>query len=147
MRRFSSDRNSSRLVRRRLFNRNSRAGVAATEAALCLPLIVILTFASIEACDAIFLSHSLHVAGYETIRVAVQPKSKNADADAMASTALADHNVVDATVTYEPSDISAVDRGQPITVTISAPVESNTILPSWFFTNHTLSAQVTMVKE
>lgn len=134
-----------RLVANR--KRRRRKGVAAAEAAICLPLLVILTFASIEACDAIYLSHSLNVASYETIRVAVKPKSENADADAMSSSTLADQHVNDATVTYDPPDISNVDRGQPITISISAPVASNSILPSWFFAGRTLGARVTMVKE
>jgi hypothetical protein len=141
----SSRRSGLRLVTS--LKRRRRKGVAAAEAAICLPLLVILTFASIEACDAIFLSHSLNVACYETIRVAVKPKSENTDADAMASNTLADQHVNNATVTYDPPDISNVDRGQPITISISAPVASNSILPSWFFTGRTLGARVTMVKE
>ena len=136
-----------RLARRHPAIAGRRKGVAATEAALCLPLLIVLTFASIEACDAIFLTHSLNVAAYETIRVAVQPKSTNLDSNALASSTLADQHVHDATVTYDPPDIGDVNRGQPITITISAPVDSNSVLPSWFFTGRTLSARITMVKE
>lgn len=142
-------RRSARLrsVRKRLLATRQRTGAAATEAALCLPLLVILTLASIEACDAIFLTQSLNVASYETIRVAVNPKATNADVDSAANAILTDHGVVDATVAYDPDDVSTVARGDHITVTISAPVDSNSILPSWFFGGRTLSASVTMVKE
>jgi Flp pilus assembly protein TadG len=49
-----------------------RRGVAAAEFAVCLPVLVLVVFASIEACSMIFLKESLTVAAYEGSRVALQ---------------------------------------------------------------------------
>ncbi|MGD9632583.1 MAG: TadE/TadG family type IV pilus assembly protein, partial [Pirellulales bacterium] len=48
--------------------RFDRRGAAAAELALCLPLIVFLLLASLEACSMIFLDHSLTIASYEGVR-------------------------------------------------------------------------------
>jgi hypothetical protein len=40
-----------------------------------------------------------------------------------------------------------VERGLPISITVSAPSDSNNILPPWFYGGKTLSHRMTMVKE
>ena len=49
----------------------TRRAAAAAELAICLPLIVMLVMASIEACTMIFLDHGLTIASYEGVRVAI----------------------------------------------------------------------------
>ena len=45
-------------------NRRGRRGVAAAELAVCLPIVVLMVIATIEACSALFLKQSLTVAAY-----------------------------------------------------------------------------------
>ena len=60
--------------------RSNRRGIAAVELAVCLPVIVLLVFGSIEASSFIFLKQSLNVSAYEGIREAIRVGSNNAAA-------------------------------------------------------------------
>jgi Flp pilus assembly protein TadG len=124
-----------------------RRGAAAAELAICLPLIVSLLLASIEACSMIFLDHSLTIASYEGVRVAINYDGTTASATARCNQIITQREVAGSTVTMNPSNVANVPKGEPITVTISAPCSSNMIIPPWFFGGRTLTASTTMVKE
>ena len=130
---------------RRLLTR--RSGTATVEAAVCLPVVILLIFASIECCTMIFLEESLYVAGYEGIRAAVQPDGKNADVLERCNAILATRDVTDATITLVPPDIEAVARGDVIALTVAAPCDANSMMPGWFFGGRVLDNTVVMVKE
>lgn len=133
-----------RIDRRR--NRVRRAAAAA-ELAICLPLIVFLMLASIEACTMIFLDHSLSIAAYEGARVAVNYDAKNADVTARCNQIITQRSVHDASISINPSNVANVPRGQPIRITVSAPCDANALIPPWFYGSRTLTASITMVKE
>lgn len=125
----------------------SRRAAAAAELAICLPLIVMLVLASIEACTMIFLDHGLTIASYEGVRVAINFDGTNAAARARANEIISQREIRGSTVTISPGDVSTVPRGQPVAVTVSAPCNSNAIIPPWFYGGRTLSVKTTMVKE
>src|SRR5262245_11435218 len=54
-------------------------GVAAAELAVCLPIVVLLVLATIEACSALFLKQSLTVAAYEGVRTAIEEGATSAN--------------------------------------------------------------------
>ena len=125
----------------------ARTAAAAAELAICLPLIVFLLLASLEACSMIFLDHSLTIASYEGVRVAINYDSNNTDVVARCNQIITDRGVEDATVSINPADVSAIDRGNRITITVAAPCNPNALLPLWFYEGRTLSCSTTMVKE
>ena len=131
--------------RRRRFG--ARPAAAAAELAICLPLIVSLVLASIEACTMIFLDHGLTITSYEGVRVAINYDSTNAGVLARCNQIISQRSIADATVTINPTDVANVPRGQAIEVTVSAPCDPNMIIPPWFFGGRTLTASTTMVKE
>jgi hypothetical protein len=120
---------------------------AAAELAICLPLIVMLLLASIEACEMIFLDHSLTIASYEGVRVAINFDGTNDAVLARCNQIIGDRGVAGATVSISPDDVANVARGQAVAITVSAPCDENTILPPWFYVGKTLSCKTTMVKE
>jgi TadE-like protein len=132
-------------VHRRRFA--ARQAAAAAELAICLPLIVFLLLASLEACSMIFLDHSLTIASYEGIRVAINYDGKNADVLARCNEILTDRGVEDSSIGISPANVANVDRGDRITVTVSAPCDANALLPPWFYGGKTLTCSTTMVKE
>jgi hypothetical protein len=125
----------------------ARRAVAAAELAICLPVLVLCIMASIEACSMIFLDHSLSITSYEGVRVAINYDATNASVLDRCEEILDQRRVQDADIRFNPADVSQVERGVPIAVTISAPCEPNMIIPPWFFAGRTLSATTTMVKE
>jgi len=134
----------SRLDRRRS---RLRRAAAAAELAICLPLIVMLMLASIETCSMIFLRHSLTISAYEGARVAIDYDGTTANAMARCNEILAARAVSDASISIVPTTVQNVPRGQSIAITVSAPCDSNNIIPPWYYGGKTLSATMTMVKE
>jgi hypothetical protein len=125
----------------------ARQAAAAAELAICLPLIVSLVLASIEACTMIFLDHGLTITSYEGVRVAINYDATNAGVYARCNEIIGQRSIADATVSINPANVANVPRGQAIAVTVSAPCDPNMIIPPWFFGGRTLTASTTMVKE
>ena len=128
-------------------NRGSRRAVAASELAVCLPILVLLVLAMIESCTMIFLKQALTVAAYEGIRTSIEPNATTANVEAACKAVLTDRRVNDAKITINPTNFSAIARGQYITVTVSAPAGKNSVIPGTFFSGRTLAGSATMMKE
>ena len=128
-------------------SRRRRRGVAATELAVCLPIVVLLVLGTIEACSMIFLKQSLSVAAYEGARTAIIPGMKQADVETACKQILLDRNVVGATVTVKPTNIDALNPGDFVDVTVSAPCNLNSVVPNKFYKGRTLSATASMMIE
>jgi hypothetical protein len=133
--------------RRFIRHRATRRAAAVAELAICLPLLVLLVFASLEACSMIFLEHGLSIASYEGVRAGISYDSTNADVMTRCNEIIDQRSIEDANVATNPANVANVPRGQAITVTVSAPCDANMIVPPWFFGGKTLTARTTMVKE
>ena len=124
-----------------------RRGAACVELAICLPIMVALVLGAIETCTMIHTQQALHVGAYEAARVAIQPDRTSADAILAANNVLASQGVNSATVVLSPADVSTLNPGRRITVTVTANIDANRISPTFFFTRTNLRAVCVMVKE
>ncbi|TWU04672.1 TadE/TadG family type IV pilus assembly protein [Stieleria varia] len=142
------DKSSHPFSRRTSRRRGShRRGVAAVEFAVCLPVIVLLVFGSIEASSFIFLKQSLSVAAYEGVREAVREKATDATALERAENVLTSRDVDGFQVTFPNGNIASAQRGDRIVCQVTAPTQPNSPLAGQFVTNRVLTARVVMVKE
>jgi hypothetical protein len=140
-----STRIERRKVRRRL--RLSLRGVAAAELAVCLPVVVLLVIATIEACSALFLKQSLTVAAYEGVRTALVEGNTSTQVTAACNRILQDRKIEGATVEIIPSDFAQLEPGQMIDVKVSAPCALNSVVPASFYRGRMLSASASMMAE
>jgi len=124
-----------------------RRGVAATEFAVCLPVLMLLLLGSIECCSMIFLKQALSVAAYEAGHTAVLPDANAAAARRSGEEVLTDRNVRGATVQLIPADLGAVAVGDYFEVRASAPTDDNRILPLSFFGGRRLAASAFFMRE
>ncbi len=124
-----------------------RRGVAAVEFAVCLPLLVLLVFGSIEASALIFLKQSLHVAAYESARAAVEPGTDQRSATAAAIDILNSRGVVGFDLDFPGGDPAAVTRGTPIRVTATAMSGDNSPLLGQFLPPRLVTTSVEMIKQ
>lgn len=124
-----------------------RRGVAATEFAVCLPVIVLLVLGMIECCTMIFLKQSLTIAAYEGVRTALENEASGADVRRTSQQILAQRRVRRGTVRISPNNVQSITPGEFITVTVSAPANRNSVIPGSFFRGRVLSGQATMMKE
>jgi hypothetical protein len=138
---------TSRICSPRHGRRSRRHGVAAVEFAVCLPVIMLLVFGMIESCSMIFLKQSLTVAAYEGVRTALEEQAVAADVRLTCEQILVDRQVQDGTIAIAPGDFELLPSGEYISITVSAPADSNSIIRGSFFSGRTLSATATMVKE
>jgi Flp pilus assembly protein TadG len=122
-------------------------GVAAAELAVCLPVVVLILLASLEACSALFLKQSLTVAAYEGVRTAIEHNSSAAVVQSTCNQILSDRRVKGATITVNPSDIASLNPGDFVSVTITAPCARNSVVPAMFYRGRKLSASATMMIE
>ena len=124
----------------------SRVGVAATELAVCLPIVVLIVLATIESCSALFLKQSLTVAAYEGARTAIEKGATTATVQTACNNILTDRRVKGSKITISPA-IATLKAGDYVDVTVSAPCNSNSPVPTSFFRGRTLTAKASMMIE
>jgi len=126
--------------------RRSRRGTATVEFAVCLPVILTLVLGAIECCSMIFVQQSLEIIAYEGASVVIRPDGTSADAQARCDQIIAERDLNDVTVAFNPGNVEAVSRRTPITVTVSAPTDANSVMKLKFFSGD-LQSQTVMIKE
>jgi Flp pilus assembly protein TadG len=126
---------------------NTQRGVAATEFAVCLPLIMVLLLGTLEASTMIFLKQTLSIAAYEGARTAITTNATVTDVEGACNRILTQRSVEDSSVVVSPSPLASQPVQSWITVTVSAPANSNSVVRGLFCSSHTVSAQATMMKE
>ncbi|MEM9187188.1 MAG: TadE/TadG family type IV pilus assembly protein [Planctomycetota bacterium] len=127
--------------------KRARRGVAATEFAVCLPVLVLLLLGMIEACSMVFLKQSLACAAYEGAHTALAPGATSSDVRRVCEQILADRRVAGATITINPTNIEGMPEGEYLEVQVSAPTDRNGFIPGRFFQGQTLSSTAVMMKE
>jgi len=130
----------------RVKRKRIRKGAAVAELAICLPAIVLLVFGAIECTSMIFLRQTLAITAYEGVRIAIKNDTTTADVDTRCNRIFTDRSVAGGTVVTDPAITETAVRGTPVTVTITAPCDANSILPLQFFGGN-LQATAIMNKE
>ena len=131
---------------KRLYGPVGRRGLAATETAITLPLLVLLVFGAIELTNAIFLKQSLTIAAYEGARAVARPAATSDNGEARVDAVLAARGVSNYEVSFSPEVTASTPRGTTLKVTVSAPVAAHLVGPVWFFGERTMMSEVCMVR-
>lgn len=124
-----------------------RRGAAAVELAVCLPAIMLLTLGAIEATSMTFLRQALVQTAYEAAKESVRRGGSQTEGLSIARQVLASRSIKGAQIRFNPLDVAAASRGTPIQVLVSAPGDTNTILPFGPFAGRTVRVEATMIKE
>jgi len=123
-----------------------RRGSATIEFAVCLPVIVVLVFGAIECASMIFVMQSLNVVAYEGVRTAIRPNVKTSDVNTRCDQVIQERKLKEATFSINPTNIADVERGEVVTIDVTASANANSVMKLKFFSGD-LSAQATMNKE
>jgi len=124
-----------------------RDGTATVELSICLPVFILILLGSIEASNLIYLRESLCLASYEAARQTIADGGTKQKAERIATEILKSRGITDLNVTITPNDLSKVAAGTPVTVTVSVPVHTQSMLPKQIYGQRSISAQSTFVKE
>lgn len=137
-----------RINRKRRINKN-RDGIAVTECALCVPLIIMFTLFSIEVCSVLFLKETITLAAYEGSRIGIQRGGTDANARTRITQLLDERGVTykdDAVVEFSDPSFDDAMALEHVTVNVAVPIEGN-LFSGWLFDGRELEASVTMRKE
>lgn len=119
-----------------------RAGTATVELAVCLPVLVILVFGSIEVANFIHLKQDLTVCAYEAAMVACRPGQTSAQAIARCEEVANAKRIQQIQATVTPTVNAETAAGTEITITVRAAAAANYAMPVRYFRNRELSAVV-----
>jgi Flp pilus assembly protein TadG len=144
---FQKPPRSGNTIMRRAPRKRTSRGVAAAELAVCLPIVVLMVIATIEACSALFLKQSLTAAAYEGVRTAIAQGAATSDVQAACNQILADRKIKNATIKITPAAFTNLNPGDFVAITVSAPCASNSLVPTTFYRGRTLTATATMMIE
>ena len=147
----NGDANSRRRSCRPGTRGRSRAGAAAVEFSVCLPVLLAVVLGSIEASNLIHVQHALKAAAYEAARTAGKNSATtSSELTSLAKTILDVYHVKEGQVSITPNDMAAVSTGEQVTVTVTAPMAVNRVIsgwaPKWLLGDADLSAQCTALR-
>jgi Flp pilus assembly protein TadG len=121
------------------------------EAALVLTILITLTFGLIEYGWIFYKVQQINNAARHGARIGALYKMTNNDAEAAVNDLMTDANISGYSVTFSPVDISSMDSGETLTVTVSVPCSkaAKTLLVDvpLIPVPETLEASVSMAKE
>ncbi len=127
-----------------------RQGIAATEFALILPILLILTFGTIEICSAYFIKQTCLIAAHEGARTAITQTATTLDVQNQVNETLTQRGIASNGRVISVVNPETIGELKPITVTVQVPMNGNGIIPnplvSWF-TDRQIQSQCTMYKE
>ncbi len=132
--------------RSRRFDR-LRRGVAATECALVLPIILLLTFGTLEVCSAMYLRQTAKTIAFEGARLGVRAKTTRQAILDECNSLMAARDIAGGQALVAPADFTDIEELDPITVTINAPYNGNTWFLGTLFQSKTAQVSVTMARE
>ncbi|MCM2370963.1 TadE family protein [Aporhodopirellula aestuarii] len=137
---------SSTCKKRQRKRQSRRTGIAVVELAICLPLIVLIFFGTLETCRAIYLRQNLAIVAYEGARVGVLPGSSSAVVQQQCEMLLEDRGIDGYDVVTSPTP-ETLQVGGTFQVTVTAQCDKNTMIGSQLFAGKVLSETVVMRAE
>jgi Flp pilus assembly protein TadG len=124
-----------------------RRGVAVVELAICLPVLVLLLLATIEACVMLQMRQNVAITAYEGARIGIMPGTDASAVQMQCEMLLNDRSITDYTITTSPSDLDSMEPGDLLTVTVEVDCVANSIVGGAFFQGKTISESVVMKAE
>ena len=114
--------------------RRLRRAIATVELAVCLPLLVLIVFGSIQAADLIYLKHAVTSAAYEGLMEVSKPNATNASVTARAQQVLDARSVSSSTIQIKPNgtQVDQLTAGDDVRVVVTANVTANLPLTGFF---------------
>lgn len=137
-------------LRTRKFDRSKRPpikGIATVEFAVCLPILVIVIFGSIEACNMIFLKQTLTEASHQGALLAMKQTATETQVTNRIQSILDARNVSGATIEIAGGNYNALLPGDLFTIRVTADAGCNRISPTVVSSWQTIEALVTTSKQ
>lgn len=101
--------------------------MAVSELAICIPVLVIIVFGSIQMCNVIYLKHAMVTAAYEGSLEMAKSITNNDAVETRVRQVLEARRISSATIEILPAgtDVAATSHGQTLSINITAQTPSN----------------------
>lgn len=111
----------NQILMNRIVNRRRWRGSAVLDAALVFPILLSLTFGTVEYGYYFYVKHTLQGAAREGARAAITPTAANSDVTSAVTAAMTAAGLQSSgyTTTLSPSNVGSLSAGTSITVTIT----------------------------
>ncbi len=124
-----------------------RGGTVVTELAVCIPLIVLVVFSTIEICSMIFLRQSLRICAFEGSRVALVQGSEEGNVIAACQEFLDSRKIKSTNIEVNPANFPDLPYGTIVSVKVTADCTANSLVPIGLYNGKTLTGEVKMMLE
>lgn len=132
---------------RRPNGRFRRRGAAIVELAVCLPVIALIVFASLEGANMLFVRQATVQAAYEAAKQGSRRDGTRAQADRLATQVLAARNINSPTITFLTGNPETTTSGSDVTVQVRVNSDDRLITGFRIFSGRQIEAIATMQKE
>ncbi|MEO0529038.1 MAG: TadE family protein [Planctomycetota bacterium] len=111
-----------------------RSGIAAVELAVSAPVLTLMIFGSIQACEAIYLRHTAVTAAYEGSLELARPDSTTAAVEARIEQVLLLRDAKKASHAIDSGgiDVRNLSPGDPVTIRVAIPIADNVPFSGFF---------------
>jgi hypothetical protein len=127
--------------------KKSRRGAALVELAVSLPVLFLITMATVETCRVIYLRQSIKIAAFEAARLSILPNATFEIVKIQTDCVLLGRNIRNYEVTCTPDPPSSAKEGDLITIRITAPIAENSIMTSWIYRDRVIDESVRIMKD
>jgi len=125
-------------------------GAAVTELAICLPILFLIIFGSIEACNLITLKQIATQAAYDGTLIAVRRGSSESDITNSTTTVLNARGIASSTITIQGESgtpYASLSRGDEVGVTVELPANGNVVGPQLFSRGQLIEVELVGMKQ
>lgn len=126
---------------------HARNGTASVEIAILLPLLVLITFSSLELSNMVFQKQSLSIASYEGAKIATNPGITDLQARTRVQEILTARGLSNTSISITPALTGLTPRGTMVTVALTSDDTAASVLSVRMFAPRTLRNQTTMVRQ
>jgi Flp pilus assembly protein TadG len=122
----------------------AHSGMATVELAICLPVLVLIVFGSIQATNLIYLQHAATSAAYEGMLELAKPNATNESVEARIQQVLDAREVTKSQISLYPDgiNVSQTPAGNALTIEVTADVRANLALWGFIIAPDTIRASV-----
>ncbi|MCU0718912.1 MAG: pilus assembly protein [Pirellula sp.] len=138
---------TSRSRCRRSKTRSKRNGAAVVELAVCMPVVVLVVFASLEGANMLFVRQATVQAAYEAAKFGSRRDGTRVQAERLATEVLTARRINSPTITFVTGDPASTRSGSDVTVRVSVNSNDRLITGFRIFSGRQIEAIATMQKE
>ena len=136
-----------RHVRTKTTHSRLRRAAATVEFAVCLPVVFLVVFGSIQAASMMFLRQAALQAAYEGVKVGIRDKGTDDRVRAAAQSVIDGRRLTGVSIDIQPSNVDTLAAGTIVDVSVTIPSDENTLFPFGMFTGRVVGGNAVMVKE